>query len=117
MGEAEEVLVLKRSADQDVLERFTFDEFHDDIGTLGVDAVVENGDDVGMLEAGGGHGLAPGLLDEAAVVLGDLHPHALDGHRTVEVMVPGPINVAEAAAADELSNLEAFGDPGIRNRI
>ena len=64
LGETEEVLELERPAHEDVLERFALDQFHDDISALGVDAVIENGDDVRVLKAGGGHGLAPGLLDQ-----------------------------------------------------
>ena len=117
LGEAEEVLKLERAAGEDVLERLAFDEFHDDVGALGVDAVVENGDDVGMRKAGGGHGLAPGLLDELAVVLGDLHADALDGDGAVEVVVPGAVNVAKSAAADQFPNFETVGDPILRSRI
>ena len=69
LRKAEKILELERAADKHILERFALDEFHDDVGALCVDAVIEDGDDIGVLEAGRGHGLAPGLLDEAAVVL------------------------------------------------
>jgi hypothetical protein len=117
LGEPKEVLELKRTAHEDILERFPFDEFHDDVGAVLVDAVVKNGDDIGMLEAGGGHGLAPGLLDEPAVVLGDLHPDALDRDRAIEMVVPGPVNIAETAAANQFPNFEAVGNPALRGRI
>ena len=87
LREAEKILELQRAADEDVLERFALDQFHDDVGALRVDAVIENGDDVGVLEAGRGHGLAPGLLDESAIVLVDLHADALDRDGAVEMMV------------------------------
>jgi hypothetical protein len=117
LREAEKVLVLEWAADEDVLERFAFDQFHDDIGALRVDAVVENRDDVGVLEAGGRHGFAPGLLDEAAVVLDDLHADALDGDGALEVMIHGAVNIAQTAAADEFPDFETVGDPALRGGI
>ena len=117
VGEAKEVLELEGAADDDVFEGFAFDEFHDDVGALGVDAVVEDGDDVGVLEAGGGHGLAPGLLDEFAVILGDLHADAFDGDGAIEVVVDGAVDVAKTAAADEFPDFKAVGDPVLRRGV
>jgi hypothetical protein len=60
-----------------------------------------------MLETGGGHGLAPGLLDELAVILGDLHADALDGDGASQMMVPSPVNIAKTAGADQFLDFEA----------
>ena len=98
LRETEKVLILERAANQNVLEGFAFDQFHDDVSSLCVDAVIEDGDDVGMLEAGGGHRLAPSLFDESAVVLDDLHPDPLDGHRAVEMVILGPVDIAQPTA-------------------
>ena len=45
----------------------------------------------------------------------DLHADALDGDGAVEMMVPGAVDVAEAAAADQLPNFKAVGDPVLRS--
>jgi hypothetical protein len=71
---------------------------------------------MGMLETGGGHRLPPGLLNELAVILGNLHADALDGHGATKVMVPSLVDITKAAGADQFLDFEALPHPTLRIR-
>ena len=77
--------------------------FHDQERTaLRIDVVVEDADDVGVAELGGGATLAeePLAQDASSGVLSDL-----DGDIVAEQDAPGAIDSAHAAAGEQLENL------------
>jgi hypothetical protein len=117
LGEAAKILELKRTAVENRFHRFALDQLHHDIGPVGIDPVIEDGDDVRMLQTGRGHGLAPRLFRQPAIILGDLHADPLDRDGTSQMMVPSPENVAETAGADLVLQLETVGDPGLGGRV
>jgi hypothetical protein len=51
LREAVKIDELQRPARQHLLKRVALDQLHDDVGTLDPEAVIEDGDDVGMLQA------------------------------------------------------------------
>ena len=78
---------------------------HDEVGAV-VLAPVEDGDDVGMRQVGGGLGLAPEALDEGAVdrQLGEEH---LERDGPIELAIHGAVDLGHAAAGDQVGHLIA----------
>ena len=72
-------------------------------------APVVDGDDVGVVQVGGGLGLAPEPLDEARVA-GELGEEHLDRHRTVEQLVAGEVHLRHPAPCDPALDLVAVGE-------
>jgi hypothetical protein len=70
---------------------------HQQVAAVDADDVV-NGDDVRMVEGGGGPCFADEALDEAAVCG---VAHRLDGDEPIETRVAGAIDLAHAATPDE----------------
>src|SRR5215218_3214006 len=75
------------------------DVLHHDPGQAPLLARVVDGDHVGVRQAGGGAGLAPELLGEAAVA-GELGAGHLDGHHPVQLPVVAAVDDGHAALGD-----------------
>jgi hypothetical protein len=97
------------------------DVLHDQVGGAGggVLALVEDPDDIGARQPGGGAGLAGEALDELGVV-GQHRPHHLDGDDPVEPGVGGQVDRGHAAARDggvePVAAVEQPADQRIRQR-
>ena len=90
---------------QQVVERDALDVLHDDARPLRVvERGVVEGDGVGMLEAGHGQRFAREALAELGVG-GDVVVHDLDDHLPPEVELPGEVNAAHAAFAQQANRL------------
>ena len=86
-----------------------FDEFHGDVGLAHARADVVDADDVGVVDLGGG----PGLAHEALpVFLGVVHEGAKELERdgTAELGVQGAVDDAHASAAQLLLELVASAE-------
>src|SRR5262249_31769039 len=93
-------------------EVFALEELHDDEGQpLGGDAVVQDLDDVGALDLGGGGGLAGEALDGGGVG-GKLLAHELDDDVGAEGEVPGDPDGAHGAAPVATDEADLGGDQG-----
>ncbi len=88
---------------------FPFEELHGDEGHPLADAVVEDLDDVGAAELGGGHRLA---IEAGASpgVGGHLGPHELHGAGDLEGQVVGEPHRAHAPLAEQPGQPKALGD-------
>ena len=82
------------------------DVLHDDEVRAVVLAPVEDGDDVGVGQVGGGLGLPAEPLDEG-LVDGELGEEHLEGDRPIELAVDGPVDLSHAAAGDQMGDLVA----------
>ena len=91
---------------QDGGEGPALDVLHDDEVRPVVLAPVEDRDDVGVGEVGGGLGLAAETLDEGAVD-GELGEEHLERDRSLELAVHGPVDLGHAAAGDQVGQLVA----------
>ena len=69
-------------------------------------ADIVDGDDMGVLEGGGGHGLALETLDEGGVVA-VLGVEDLEGHIALEHRVGGPVDRRHPAPPEELLDIIA----------
>ena len=85
------------------------DELHDDEVGAGVLAPVEDRDDVGVGEVGGGLGLPAEPLDEGAVDR-QLGEQDLEGDRTVEQAIVGAVDLGHPAPGDQMIELVALGE-------
>jgi hypothetical protein len=85
-------------------ERFTLDQFADDVLLAGFNADVVNGDDVGVVERGDGAGFA---LKAAAQIGagGDFFAEDLDGDVAIKARIAGAVNFAHAADAENRLDL------------
>ena len=73
---------------------------HDEAREVGGTADVEDGDDVRVVEAGGGAGL--GEVGVGVLRTGDeVRVRHLDRHRALQLLVAGQVDAAEAALAQE----------------
>ena len=72
---------------------------HDQVGAVGVLALVEDVDDVGVREAGGRAGLLDEALLELAVV-GQVPVHDLHRDAALEAQIGGEVDRRHAAAGD-----------------
>ena len=96
---------------QDGRERPALDVLHHDEVDAVVLAPVEDGDDVGVREVGGGLGLPAEPLDEGLVDR-ELGEEDLEGDRPIELAVHRPVHLRHAAAGDQVGQLVATGiDP------
>ena len=87
-----------------LLQGDAVDELHDDVLQVRGPAHIIHRHDVGVRQ----HGHRPGFIVEAAaelLVLGQVLPQDLDGHQTVEPVVPGLEHPGHAAQADLLQQL------------
>ena len=93
-----------------LLERAALDELHAQEGAAElVAAEVVEGDDAGVLQAGGDRGLAGEALDGGGVEAQEL----LDGDRAAELAVLGAADGTEAAAREHLGEAVAAGGRGL----
>ena len=99
------------SVADELLERAPGQVLHRDVVGLLVGAAVIDADDVGVLQAGRGLGLAPEALDEAGVG-GEAAVQQLEGHLAPELLVLGQVDVGHAAAAQARDDLVAAVDQG-----
>ena len=99
-----------RAAADQVLERRTVEELHDEEGAAVVLADVVNGADIGMIQSGSGFGFAAKTL-EGLAILREIFGKKLQGDEAAEARVLGLVNHAHAAAA------ELFDDPVVRNSL
>jgi hypothetical protein len=83
---------------------------HDEVGAVGL-TPVEDADDVGVVEVGGGRGLPPEALDEGRV-RGELGEHGLDGHGPVEQLVAREGHLRHAAPPDAAVQLVTAAEHG-----
>ena len=101
---------LQAAARDDMVERAAGDELHhDEVGAI-LAADVVNGDDVGMIQGGGGLG----FLDEAqlAVGVGDLVGRQnLDRDKAVQLRIAGLVDDAHTALAQLLDDLVVRNGP------
>jgi hypothetical protein len=88
------------------LERFAVDEFHGVVVEVVGFACVVDGDDVGVLEAGGGFGFAQKTVGVFGVG-GKFGREDFEGDDAVEGGLARAIHCAHAAFADFFENLEA----------
>ncbi len=96
------------SRDQ-LLERAALEELHRDVVGAVELAAVEDLDDVGVLQAGGGARLAAEALDELRVG-GEAAVEDLQRDLAAELGVLGAVDVGHAAAADALDDRVALVD-------
>ena len=113
----------RRLLDDGVAQRVAGDQLHHQEDGAVVVALVEDRDDVGVREPGGGAGLAHEALGEVAVVVAvaEAGVHHLDGDGAVEPDVEGLVDAGHAAAgdarADPVAAVEqAARHPGTRER-
>ena len=91
--------VVQAPGADDLLEVHALEELHRHVEAALLLAEVEDGDDVQVVQAGGGLGLAAEPLHE--VVVGGEHAgHRLDGDEPVEDGVPGLVDLAHGPLAD-----------------
>ena len=94
-----------------LLQRAAFEVLHRDVvGTFEL-AAIEDGDDVGVLKARGGLGLAAEALDEL-LVLGEARVQDLECNPPLQVTVVGEPDVGHATRADALKDRVAAIDHG-----
>ena len=89
----------QRSAREERAQGLAFEQLRHDVRHVAVDVHVEDDDDPGVVEGGGG----PGLLREPGQALGiacELRGQDLDGDVTAQPRVESPVNLAHAAGAD-----------------
>ena len=110
IGEFFEVVVREGAACDDVGEVLTFEQFHDDEEALLVAGDIEDGDNVGIAEAGEGIGfLAEFFLEIGTGVAGVLADgEALDGDPSFQLAVVGTENRANAAGTELFIDLVAI---------
>ena len=93
---------------QDGGERPALDVLHDDEVGAVVLPPVEDRDDVGVGQVGGGLGFPAEALDEGAVD-GELREEHLERHRSLELAVHGAVDLRHPAAGDQVGQLVATG--------
>ena len=86
-------------AADEVLERLALHVLHDDVVRAVDLAPVVDADEVGVVQAGGGLGLAAEALDEGGVVEEALQQH-LERHAAAQGEVLAEVDVGHAAAAE-----------------
>ncbi len=89
----------RRAVPEDPAERLALEELGHDIGLIVVDADVMDGEEVGVVEGGGGAGLTLEALPPIGAVR-DLRRQHLDRHLTVELGVPRPPHLAHPTGPD-----------------
>ena len=96
---------------QDLRAGLAADVLHDDVVAVAglVEAEVEDLDDVGVHQAGGGERLAAEALDERGVV-GEVLGEQLDGDLALEPAVEGQVDGRHAAEAEPVAELVAADD-------
>ena len=106
-----ELVHAERGVLDDGIERLAVHEFGDDVGTLVVHAEIVDREDVGMLDRGEGHRLAPEALGALGIVEHRLRrTPALDGHEPLQLEIPGLEDRSGAARADGAADLVALRD-------
>ena len=96
---------------EDLRQGAAVDVLHDDeVGAVRLAPVVD-ADDVGVVEVGGGRGLAPEPLDERRVG-GELREQHLHGDGPVEQLVAGEEHLGHAAAPEASVQLVATVEDG-----
>ncbi len=102
----------------DVAQRLALDELHREEDVTVVLALVEDGDDVGVAEAGGRPGLAAEALDED-VVGRESGSHDLEGDVAVEACVQRHVDRGHASVCevreDAVSPVDDPTDEGVRH--
>ena len=79
----------------------SFNQLRDQIGAALLEVVFEEGDDSGVVEPGGGLGLALDPVARSGAGFDHLH-----GHVTLQAVVPGAVDGAETAGAEAFRDLE-----------
>jgi len=90
---------------QQLAEVHAIDEFHEEVEEAAGLAEVVDGDNVGVVEGGEGAGFASEAFGELGVV-DAFGGEELEGDEAVEGFLPGLVNDAHAAAAEEFEDLE-----------
>ena len=114
----------QRTLGEDRVERASLHELHYDEMPPGHFHEVIDRADVGMVQGGRGHRLAPEPLPPLDVP-SELLGQQLDRHHPLEARVPSPIDLAESPRAEELEHLEVIdggseldgGRPGLREPV
>ena len=101
--DGEELIQFHRTAVDQVLERLAAEAFHHDEGMAFMLADLVNGADVGMIQRGGGAGLAAKTL-EGLRVLGRIFGQKLQGNEAAELSVLGLVDDSHAPAAKQVEN-------------
>src|SRR5581483_7601646 len=101
----EELVGVDRVRLQKILDRRAFDELHGEVILTAVLAAIDDLDDVRVVEADHGLGLALEARDEVAVA-GEVDGQRLDRHPAVERGLVALVNDAHAAAGDLFFDLE-----------
>jgi len=108
----EEAFEFERARGDDVLERGAVEEFHGDKCTAAIFADVVDGADVGVVQCGGGAGLAFEAFERLGIV-GEIVWEKFEGDEAAEARVFGFIDHAHAATAEFFDDV-VMGD-GLTN--
>ena len=115
LGGLGELLAGERGALDDDVEGFAVDEFGDDVGAFFVHAEIMDGEDVGVLDGGKGHGFAPKAFGAFRIIeerFGGIP--ALDGDKALQLDIPGLEDGAGAARAEGAPDFIAASDQRFR---
>ena len=103
-AELQHLLGLHRLARDTLLQRLALQQLHDNELLAFVLANVVDGANIGMIQGGGGTGLAPKALQRLGVA-GKLLGQELEGDHTAQAHILGLVDHSHAAAAELFQNL------------
>ena len=99
------LLRLQTSALDEMPQIAPVDELHDQVKQAARFAEIVDGDDVGMAEPGQGAGFASKAFGKGRIAT-PLGRQDLDSHLAIQLDLPGPVDGAHAALADQFLDFE-----------